>query len=279
MSDCRRRAARWIAICAALWATPPVLAAANTVFLEELTSTELRDRIAAGATSVLVPIGGTEQNGAHIVLGKHNVRVRALAGRIAERLGQAVVAPVMAYVPEGAIEPPTQHMRWAGTISVPEAAFEAVVEASARSFRRHGFRQVILLGDHGGYQASLARVADKLNREWARQPAYRVVALSEYYRASQADFADMLKAKGFAAVEIGQHAGLADTSLAMAVQADLVRRDQLDTAAQSGGGVSGDPRRSSAELGQIGVDHIVAVSVAAIRQRSAARELMIKTRP
>jgi creatinine amidohydrolase/Fe(II)-dependent formamide hydrolase-like protein len=89
----------------------------------------------------------------------------------------------------------------------------------------------------------------------------------------------MLKAKGFAAVEIGQHAGLADTSLALAVQADLVRRDQLDTAAQSGSGVSGDPRRSSAELGQLGVDHIVEVSVAAIRQRNAAREPIIKTRP
>ena len=101
-------------------------AAPTSVMLEELTSTELRDRIAGGATTVLVPIGGTEQNGPHMVLGKHNVRVHVLATRIAERLGNAVVAPVIAYVPEGAIDPPTSHMRWPGTISISETAFEAV---------------------------------------------------------------------------------------------------------------------------------------------------------
>ena len=119
-----------------------------------------------GATTVLVPIGGTEQNGAHLVLGKHNVRVRVLAARIAEQLGDTLVAPVVAYVPEGDIDPPTQHMRHAGTLSVPTAAFESVLEGAARSLRHHGFRHVVLLGDHGGYQASLARVAGKLNRAW-----------------------------------------------------------------------------------------------------------------
>ena len=78
--------------------------AAGSVVLEDLSSTELQARIAAGATTVLVPIGGTEQNGPHMALGKHNLRVKVLAARIAERLGQAVVAPVIAYVPEGAIE-------------------------------------------------------------------------------------------------------------------------------------------------------------------------------
>ena len=73
----------------------------SSVFLEDLSSRELADRIAAGTTTVLVPIGGTEQNGPHMVLGKHNVRVRVLAEQIAERLGNALVAPVLAYVPEG----------------------------------------------------------------------------------------------------------------------------------------------------------------------------------
>ena len=107
-----------LALAAVLMPMMGAQAAADSPMLEELTSTELRDRIAAGTTTVLVPIGGTEQNGPHMVLGKHNVRVRWLAARIAERLGHAVVAPVIAYVPEGAIDPPTEHMRWAGTISV-----------------------------------------------------------------------------------------------------------------------------------------------------------------
>src|SRR5438067_2100954 len=105
----------------------------NSVYLEDLTSTELRDRIAAGTTTVLVPIGGTEQNGPHMAIGKHNLRVRLLAGKIAATLGNAVVAPVLAYVPEGAIDPPTGHMRFPGTITIPEDAFEKVIESTARS--------------------------------------------------------------------------------------------------------------------------------------------------
>jgi creatinine amidohydrolase/Fe(II)-dependent formamide hydrolase-like protein len=243
----------------------------STAYLEELTSTELRERIAAGATTALVPVGGTEQNGPHMVLGKHNVRVRALAGRIAERLGQAVVAPVLAYVPEGAIDPPAAHMRFAGTISIPEPVFEAVLEATARSLRRHGFRTIVFLGDHGGYQKSQERVAAKLDREWS--PAVRVLALTEYYRASQTAYVDALKGRGFGADEIGSHAGLADTSLALAIDPALVRRDLLARGVKPGtpDGVQGDPRRATAELGQLGIERIVEASVAAIRAGSRAR--------
>src|SRR3954469_5333305 len=89
---------------------------AAPVDIEQMTSPELKARIAAGATTVLVPIGGTEQNGPHMVLGKHNVRAHVLAGEIAGKLGNAVVAPVVAYVPEGSITPPAAHMRFTGTI-------------------------------------------------------------------------------------------------------------------------------------------------------------------
>jgi creatinine amidohydrolase len=257
----------------ALAALPWLAAAAPAgVLLDELTSTELRARIAAGTTTVLVPIGGTEQNGPHMVLGKHNVRARVLAQRIAERLGNAVVAPVLAYVPEGRIDPPQAHMRFAGTISIPEPAFEAVLEGTARSLRRHGLVDVVLLGDHGGYQKSLQRVADRLDREWAGK-AGRVHALAEYYRVVQTDYVEMLKARGFGAEAIGSHAGLADTALALAVDPTLVRPEALAAAAKAGAreGVSGDPRAASAELGRIGVERIVEVSVAAIRARVRAR--------
>jgi creatinine amidohydrolase len=251
-------------LCAgAAWCAGVAHAATGSVWLEELTSVELRERIAGGTTTVLVPIGGTEQNGAHLVLGKHNVRVRVLAARIAEQLGHTLVAPVMAYVPEGDIDPPTQHMRHAGTLSVPVAAFESVLEGAARSLRQHGFRHVVLLGDHGGYQASLARVSAKLNRAWGGTTG--VVALEQYYRAAQA-FDATLAARGYTQQEIGRHAGLADTSLAWAVDASLVRPQSLQPVA----GVDGDPRRASAELGHPGVEHIVAASVTAIRARTGA---------
>ncbi len=96
------------------------------MFVDELTGPELQERIRAGTTTVIIPIGATEQNGPHMVLGKHNVRVQALSARIAQQLGNALVAPVVSYVPEGSINPPTAHMRFPGTTTVPVAVFEQV---------------------------------------------------------------------------------------------------------------------------------------------------------
>jgi len=247
-------------------------ATAAPVQIEDLTWVELRERVAAGAVTVLVPIGGTEQNGPHMVLGKHNQRVRLLAQRIADRLGTALVAPVLAYVPEGAIDPPTQHMRWPGTLTVPVAVFEATLESAARSLRRAGFCHVVFLGDHGGYRSSLDRVATKLNREPAAAAGCRVHALPEYYRASSDDFDRALAARGHAAAEIGTHAGLADTSLMLALDPAFVRADALAAPRGKGGdGVAGDPARASAELGRPGIEHIVDASVAAIRKATSGK--------
>jgi creatinine amidohydrolase len=245
--------------------------AAPTVFLDELTWTELRDEVRAGKTTVIVPVGGTEQSGPHIALGKHNVRARVLAGRIAASLGNALVAPVIAYVPEGAIDPPAGHMRFAGTISIPEGAFEATLEGAARSLRQAGFRDIVLIGDHGGYQKSLVKVAAKLDREWAASPA-RVHAVEDYYRAADRDFAQALRKQGFSDAEIGTHAGAADTSLSLAVDEQLVRTARLQDGSALGAanGVYGDPRRASAAAGRAGVDLIVARTRDAI-QREVAR--------
>ena len=239
----------------------PVARAADTVFLEELTWTELRDQIRAGKTTIIVPIGGTEQNGAHMALGKHNFRVRYLSVKIAHMLGNALVAPVIAYVPEGALAPPTGHMRFPGTITVPEEAFDKILEYAARSFKLAGFRDLVFLGDHGSYQQDEKAVAERLNKEWTAQPV-RVHGVEEYYRASETEFGQLLASKGYREEEVGTHAGLADTSLTLAVDPHLVHTDRL----QPGDGANGDPRRSSAELGQLGVDLIVTRTVDAIRK-------------
>lgn len=248
----------------------------SSVFLEDLTSPELRARIGNGATTVLVPIGGTEQNGPHMALGKHNVRVRYLSGQIALALGNAVVAPVLAYVPEGAVHPPVAHMRFSGTLSIPDAAFESVLEGIARSFRQHGFRDVVFLGDHGGYQKNAVRVATKLNREWSADDSARAHALTAYYQITQTEYVELLKARGFSAAEIGTHAGLADTALAMAIDPALVRSEMLNPATRLDAtqGVMGDPRRATAAAGSLGVQLIIDTSVKSIQsaiQRRAGR--------
>lgn len=243
-----------------------------SVFLEELTSPELAAAIRAGKTTILVPIGGTEQNGPHMVLGKHNVRAKVLASRIARELGNALVAPVITYVPEGSVNPPTGHMRYPGTITVPAEVYRRVLESAARSFRLAGFRDIVFLGDHGDYQKDNEIVARQLEREWASAPV-RVYAIVEYYRAATNGFAKSLKARGYSDAEIGLHAGLADTSLALAVDPGLVRPEQQQATPGTSAlpGVSGDPRRATAELGKPGIDAIVTQSVAAIRAAIARR--------
>ncbi|MGB6009071.1 creatininase family protein [Castellaniella sp.] len=256
---------------AGAWHSPASYAQSASVYLEDLTSPELRDRIAAGATTILIPVGGTEQSGPNIALGKHNARARILAGRIAQALGNTIVAPTIAYVPEGSITPPAAHMRFAGTISVPEPVFEAVLEAAARSFKQHGFRDVFFLGDHGGYQRNLEKAAAQLNREWAKDPGCRAHALLDYYRITQTAYVDALKKRGYSTAEIGTHAGLADTSLSLALDPSQVRSSLLPQGGRwtPRDGVHGDPTRASAELGRIGTRLIVDTSVAAIRKQLA----------
>ena len=267
-------------------------AAPASVFLEDLTTAEVSAAIRDGHTTIIIPVGGVEQNGPHMALGKHNVRVKVLAGRIGQQLGNAIVAPVVAYVPEGNIAPPTEHMRFAGTISVPEAAFKSILEGAARGFRQHGFRDIVLLGDHGGYQNALKAVATSLNRDWTKSMSgagppqgakapmggsavhavtsvgatTRAHFVGEYYRATQTTYVDALKAKGLSDAQIGIHAASADTSLLMAIDPTLVKPELFAQAAREGrtGGTVGDPRPSSAALGQLGVDAVVRQTVAAI---------------
>lgn len=266
----------WLRLVAtALLATAAIasaVAAPATVSLEQLTWTEVQREIRSGKTTILVPIGGTEQNGPHMVLGKHNVRVKALAEQIAQALGNALVAPVLAYVPEGGVNPPTAHMRFPGTITMPEATFETLLEAAARSFKLHGFRDVVFLGEHGGYQRSLKVAADRLNREWAATPV-RAHALPEYYRSAETTYPQALRTRGYTDAEIGTHAGVADTSLSLAIDPALVRTDRLrdGTRLALADGVYGDPRRANVEAGQLGVATIVDASVVAIRKAVAQR--------
>lgn len=248
-----------------------------TVALEELTWMELRDQIAAGKTTALVPIGGTEQNGPYMALGKHNVRAGALARRIAEQLGNAIVAPVIAYVPEGGHAPPTAHMKFPGTLTVPEDVFEKTLVSIGQSLRLHGFRSIVFLGDHGGYKASVQRAADRLNTQWVGSPAQAIVPAA-YYASSSEGFNAMLRAGGHRSGEIGTHAALADTALQLAISPETVRGPQLraDAAGPAPGpaqGVyGGDPRRASAAMGQPGIAAIVDQTVAAVRQAVARQQ-------
>jgi creatinine amidohydrolase len=225
---------------------PPTPPKARGVALEELTWPEVRAAIDSGTTTVLVPTGGTEQNGPHLVLGKHNRVVEYTARRIAERLGDALVAPVLAYVPEGDIDPPSRHMRYPGTISVPVPVFAAVLEHTARSFRRHGFKTICFVGDSLWNQEAQAEVAARLTKEWAAEGVL-VLHVSDYYENNGQ--MGLLTADGETPETIGYHAGIRDTSELLAVHPSGVRRDLARRGEGDDSDVDGDPTRASAARG------------------------------
>lgn len=244
---------------------PALAQAQDTVFLEELTWTEVRDALKAGKTTVIIPTGGTEQNGPHMVLGKHNYLVKYKAGEIVRRLGDALAAPVMAYVPEGDIDPPTGHMRFPGTITMPQDVFAKVLEYAARSFKQHGFRDIALLGDSGGNQAAQLAVATALNKEWAGTPV-RVHQLSDYYPGPGDDW---LKAQGVKDEDVGSHASIHDTASLLYLKPEWIRSDKLAPGkAGDGSGVVGNPALSTVEYGR----QILEMQIdAAVRQIRALR--------
>ncbi len=238
------------------------LSQAATVDMADMTWVEVRTAIERGVTTAIVPSGGIEQNGPHMVLGKHDYIVRAAANRIAKELGNALVAPVVSYVPEGDYQPPTGNMLYPGTLGVPEPVFAGVLEGIARSLKSAGFKTICLIGDHGGNQAAQALVAAKLNREWAGQ--VKVLNVSDYY----VDDAQMkfLRGKGETDANIGSHAGLIDTAELMSVHPQGVDQARLlSYARKEAPGHSGDPARASAELGRALLDLRVNAAIKQIR--------------
>ena len=244
-------------------ACPP---AARQVELACQSWTEIDAGLKAGTETVILPVGGTEQSGPYMAVGKHDVRARVLSDEIARRLGHTLVAPVLAYVPEGSTRPRTGHMRFAGTLSIPPAIFAGLVEGAAESLRAQGFTTIVFLGDHGGYQTQLAGLAAKLNRRWAKEGTARVLFVGAYYDVIAGKYADYLRQKGHG-VALGKHADISDTSLMLAVDPSLVREELLRQAEKpdSADGVyGGDPRQATAELGRAGVAMQVQAAVEAI---------------
>jgi creatinine amidohydrolase/Fe(II)-dependent formamide hydrolase-like protein len=221
--------------------------APDSVFIEDLTWVEVRDAIAQGSTTIIIPTGGTEQNGPHMVLGKHNYLVKYKAGEIAKQLGNTLVAPVVAYVPEGEINPPTGHMRFAGTISIPQEVFATVLEYTARSLRQHGFLDIVFIGDSGGNQLGQLLVSENLNAEWSATEV-RVHHITDYYPGRGDDW---VVSQGVSAEDVGGHAGTHDTSSLMLLNPSMLRFDKMQLGVQGDGqGHTGNPARSTALFGK-----------------------------
>jgi len=230
----------------------------DTVFIDELTWEENRDLMKAGKTVFIVPIGGTEKNGYHMVLGKHNYTVNHAANVMARKLGNALVAPVLQYVPEG--NPDRQN---SGGISLPSPAYDSLLDAVARSLKAHGATDILFIGDSGGNQPGMTATAAKLNEEW-KTAGTKVYSLTAYYEEGREHYrAWMNAAFGYDDSIIGSHAGISDTAQMLHVNPAGIRKNQLmPWGGPKDSGVSGDPTRATAEIGRMGIEFKVNAAIA-----------------
>lgn len=244
--------------------------ASPAIYMEDMTWMEIRDSITAGANIAIIPTGGTEQNGPHMITGKHNAIVHYTAGQIAKRLGNALVAPVVAYVPQGRIEPPEGHMQFPGTMSLTQEVYMLMLEDIAHSLKQHGFRTICFIGDSSGNQLGQQQVARKLTAKWASS-GVRVVHVSNYYnRANGQDV--WAQSIGVKIKNPAYHAGFFGTSELMAARASGVRMEKLGVRTERSyrtTGAMGDSTRASANYGRRLLSLKVEAAVAQIQQASS----------
>ncbi|OWK40154.1 creatininase family protein [Fimbriiglobus ruber] len=239
----------------------------DTVFVEEMTWMEVRDAIKAGKSTVIIPTGGIEENGPYVVTGKHNYIARAAANAVARKLGDALIAPVVAFVSEGRIDPPTSHMKYPGTISLTEDTYTRLLTDICASFQAHGFRDIVLIGDSGGNQKGMKAVATDLNKKWAAGKT-RVHFVPEYYDHESVNV--WLAGQGIKEVDEGFHDNFSVSASLTAVDPVLIRAKQRQAAKKfSINGVDLAPIEKTAEWGKKIIDFRADLTVKAIRKTVA----------
>ena len=230
-----------------------------------------------GKTTVLVVNGGIEQRGPHAVLGGHSLTARPQAVDIARKLGNALVAPVMPFSIAGRhLNPKTP-----GSVNIPGPVFAAVNEAIVDSMVVNGFKNIVLMGEHGGGQKELEEVAKKTDAKYSPQGVH-VFFCGDFYEKTQSEFQQWLIANR---LPPSTHGGIPDTSLMMYLGGDAwVRKDKMvagDPWLPPGtprdpnvplvnNGVIGDPRPSTPEMGKRYFDMKTKNAVAQIQVLIAA---------
>lgn len=234
------------------------------LYIENLTWVEVEDKIKSGFITAIIPIGGIEQNGPHVSTGKHNKIVVYAAGKIAEVIGKTLIAPVINETPEGG----SIHNNFPGTITIPDDLFEQLLISNAYSLKRQGFKRIYFLGDSGGSQSIQEKVANKLNNEWKKENI-TVASLSDYY--SNNGQQKWLINKGIKIDDIGDHAGIKDTSELLFISPDDVRKDKLANNKKENFhtvGAFGDSRHASEVFGHELIELKINSAIRQIKQLS-----------
>jgi creatinine amidohydrolase/Fe(II)-dependent formamide hydrolase-like protein len=236
----------------------------QSVWIEDLTWLEVRDKVQAGMTTAIIPTGGIEQNGPFLTTDKHNIILQATGEAIAKKLGNALITPIVAFVPQGQVD----RIEYPGTISVAPETFKLLLADISESLRSQGFRNIILIGDSGGNQQPMAELAAQLSAQWKDSGA-QIHHIPEYYNWPERQ--QWLRDRGINE-EIqpgweGLHDEYSATSIMMTVNPTKVRMNQrLEEGLFSIHGVDLAPAEKTIGFGKELIDWIATVTVNAINE-------------
>ena len=237
--------------------------AVDTVFIADMTWMEVRDAMKSGTDTVIIATGGIEQNGPYLVANKHGVVLQAMTESIARTLGNALVAPIVDFVPEGDIKPPTVHMKYPSTVSVSEETYRALLTDIVASYKTHGFKHIVLIGDSGGNQEGLKAVAAAQDESAKKGP--RVSFVPEYY--NYGEVGKFLETHGIKQVPEGLHDDFGITAIMSTVDPDSIRARQRKRAGNfSINGIDLSPLKNTQKWGRAIIKFRTDTTVAAIRK-------------
>ena len=240
---------------------PRPIEALNSVWIDELTWLEVRDEIAGGKTTAIIPTGGIEQNGPYLATGKHNYVLEGACDALARKLGNALCTPVLKLVPEGDPE----NIRYPGTLSLRQETFRMVLEDVGNSLKSQGFTDVILIGDSGGNQRGLEATAATLNERWAGSGA-TAYYIPEYYNYDDVGRYMEYELGYVQTVNDGHHDDFFITSLMMVTDPEAVRYHQRVEAGEATiNGLSIAPINQALEVGHRLMQFRVDATVEAIQ--------------
>ena len=184
--------------------------------LAEMTAPEVAAAIEAGNTTVILPLGSTEQHGPHLPVSTDSVRAAALADGLALAMPGCLVAPVL---PVGCSD---EHTGFAGLVGLDHATLAAVIVDCGRRMAAWGVRRLVLLSAHGGNGTALEAACSRLRRE---QSSLQVVVAASTAPLTET-LTEIAVADGIAAEAVGLHAGEGETSEMLQLRPDLVRMDR-----------------------------------------------------
>ncbi len=183
---------------------------ANIVDLELLTHTEVTQKLKDGWTSILIATGGTEERGPQDVLGGHTMMAHSHADMIARKLGRTLVAPVLPIaVNATGLNANREMADQPGAIQMPADVFKQVQIAQIDSLARSGFKDIYLMGDHGGGQNEIRQAAEEMDKKWSPKGT-RVYYVSDFYNKTHDDV-DMYLYEH--KLPIGGHGAMLETSI------------------------------------------------------------------